>query len=101
MEPGEQITLRAAITQANQTSGHQTIVLPEGVYALSVPGADEDAAATGDLDITDDLVPEGTEDFSELADVLVSEGLRLLEFQEDQPNLESAFMALTKGMSST
>ena len=45
-------TLRAAIQEANDTPGADTILVPAGTYALTVPGAGEDAAATGDLDIT-------------------------------------------------
>jgi CSLREA domain-containing protein len=48
-------TLRAAVQEANELRGADTITLPSGTYALSIPGHDEDAAATGDLDITDDL----------------------------------------------
>lgn len=48
-------TLRAAIQQANATSGADTISIPAGTYTLTIPGAGENAAATGDLDITDDL----------------------------------------------
>ena len=40
-------------------------------------------------------------DYSELSTYLVQNGVKLLEFREDEINLESAFMALTKGMSST
>ncbi len=42
---------------------------------------------------------ENVEDYSELATLLVSDGLRLKQFQEEQPSLEAAFMTLTKGMS--
>jgi hypothetical protein len=46
-------TLRAAIQQANATAGADTIVLmPSQTYNLAVAGAGEDAAETGDLDIT-------------------------------------------------
>lgn len=38
------------------------------------------------------------EDYSELPALLVEHGLRLTLFQEEQVSLESAFMALTKGM---
>ena len=48
-------SLRAAIICANNTPGPDTIVLPPGVYTLTIPGQEEDAAATGDLDITDSL----------------------------------------------
>jgi ABC-2 type transport system ATP-binding protein len=41
---------------------------------------------------------EDVEDYSGLATMLIQEGLQLVEFHEEQPSLESAFMALTKGM---
>lgn len=52
-------TLRAAIMEANAWPGHDTIILPAGTYTLTIAGANEDAAATGDLDITDDLTITG------------------------------------------
>lgn len=53
---GNQVcTLRAAIQEANSLPGPDVIALPAGIYRLTLAGADEDAAATGDLDITDDL----------------------------------------------
>jgi ABC-2 type transport system ATP-binding protein len=42
----------------------------------------------------------GTTDYSELAALLVAGGLRLSLFKEDELNLETAFMALTKGITS-
>src|SRR5262245_12983137 len=48
-------TLRGAIIAANATMGPDTINLPAGTYTLSIDGAAEDMAATGDLDIRDDL----------------------------------------------
>ncbi len=39
-----------------------------------------------------------TEDYSDLASVLVNDGFQLKLFREEEVNLESAFMALTKGM---
>jgi CSLREA domain-containing protein len=50
---GGECTLRAAIQEANPLAGGDEITLPAGVYALSIPGTDEDAAASGDLDVTD------------------------------------------------
>lgn len=45
-------TLRAAIMEANADAVHDIIVLADGVtYLLTIPGRDEDNAATGDLDI--------------------------------------------------
>jgi len=52
-------TLRAAIQETNALSGADTIVLPAGNYVLSIPGPAEDAAASGDLDITDSLTISG------------------------------------------
>jgi CSLREA domain-containing protein len=57
-EAGE-CTLRAAIQEANAFEGADTISLPQGTITLSIPGMDEDASATGDLDITDELVING------------------------------------------
>src|SRR2546425_290335 len=48
-------TLRAAIQEANALAGPDTIVVPAGTYVLTIAGQGEDAAATGDLDVTDDV----------------------------------------------
>ena len=53
-------TLRAAIQEANTTPISDTILLPGGTYHLSIAGRDEDNAATGDLDILQDLLIAGT-----------------------------------------
>ncbi|MEO5560697.1 MAG: right-handed parallel beta-helix repeat-containing protein [Dokdonella sp.] len=52
-------TLRAAIQEANALPGADVIELPAGKFALTLPGVDEDAGATGDLDIAGDLVIHG------------------------------------------
>jgi CSLREA domain-containing protein len=52
-------TLRAAMQEANATAGADEIVVPAGTVTLTIAGAFEDAAATGDLDITDDLTVTG------------------------------------------
>ena len=41
---------------------------------------------------------EGVEDYSDLPTLLVQAGHKLTEFKEDEINLETAFMALTKGI---
>ncbi len=41
---------------------------------------------------------ENVEDYSELATMLVEAGYKLKLFKEDEINLETAFMALTKGI---
>ncbi len=53
------VRLRDAIICANAMPGPNTISLPAGIYALDLVGAGEDAAAFGDLDITDDLIIVG------------------------------------------
>lgn len=52
-------TLRAAIQEANATPGQDTIVLPPGLIELSLAGPTDHSAASGDLEITDDLVISG------------------------------------------
>lgn len=48
-------SLREAVRNANACPGAQTIRLPAGGYTLTIAGPGEDAAASGDLDLTDDL----------------------------------------------
>ncbi|MEW5987776.1 MAG: hypothetical protein AB1791_14170 [Chloroflexota bacterium] len=52
-------TLRAAVMETNALAGENTIVLPAGTYTLTIAGAGEDAAATGDLDISHNLTLVG------------------------------------------
>lgn len=52
-------TLRAAIQETNALPDTDTIILPPGTYTLTITGRGENAAATGDLDITDDLTASG------------------------------------------
>src|SRR2546425_6300878 len=56
---GGRCTLRAAIQEANAHTGEDTIMVPAGTFLLTIPGRGEDAAATGDLDITDDVTITG------------------------------------------
>jgi CSLREA domain-containing protein len=53
-------TLRAAIQEANALAGADTINVPSGNYFLTIQGANEEAAASGDLDVTGELVINGT-----------------------------------------
>jgi len=57
--PGD-CSLREAIIAANANTGTDTIVLSSATYNLTRPGTSEDAALTGDLDITDTLTISGT-----------------------------------------
>ncbi len=52
-------TLRAAIQERNAGTAVDTIVVPAGVYTLTLAGTGEDAAATGDLDITLPVIIKG------------------------------------------
>ncbi len=47
-------TLRAAIQQANASPGADLIIVPAGTYTITITGNDN-AAAMGDFDITDDV----------------------------------------------
>ncbi len=51
-------SLRAAVQEAN-ASGGGTIDLKKGTYTLTIAGIDEDAAATGDLDVTSRITVDG------------------------------------------
>ena len=46
-------SLREAIEAANNVAG--AVIVPAGTYMLSIPGINETANATGDLDIRDDM----------------------------------------------
>lgn len=54
------ISLREAIIATNNTTGADTIHLAAGIYALSIDGDGEAAAASGDLDIVDHLTVLGS-----------------------------------------
>ena len=56
---GSLCTLRAAVMEANALAGADTISLPAGTYSLTLTGGAEPDAATGDLDVTDDLTLRG------------------------------------------
>jgi uncharacterized repeat protein (TIGR01451 family)/CSLREA domain-containing protein len=61
-------TLRAAIMESNAHPGPDTISVPPGNYALTQAGQDEDAAATGDLDITDTVTILGADAATTIVD---------------------------------
>ncbi len=44
-------SLRGAVRAANAGAGSDTLILPDGLYQLTLAGANEDFALTGDLDI--------------------------------------------------
>src|SRR6516162_7862270 len=62
------ISLRSAIQAANARGGSNTIILPSGTFTLTIPGAGEDASATGDLDFNDNLTIKGKDSASTIID---------------------------------
>jgi hypothetical protein len=54
-------TLRAAVQETNALLGKDSINLPSGDFSLTLTGVDEDLAVSGDLDILDDLIINGSE----------------------------------------
>ncbi len=52
---GGECTVRAAVQETNALPGPDTIVVPAGTYVLTIAGADENLAASRDLDVTDAL----------------------------------------------
>ena len=52
-------TLRAAVQEANAAPGADTISLPAGIYTLTIVGQGEQAAATGDLDLSGQITLTG------------------------------------------
>jgi CSLREA domain-containing protein len=52
-------SLRAAIMEANALAGMDTIVLPGGLFTLTIEGIQEDSCLTGDLDILTGMVIQG------------------------------------------
>src|SRR4051812_44538631 len=61
-------SLREAVIAANAAAGADTITVPAGTYVLDRVGANEDAADTGDLDITDDVTINGAGSGSTIVD---------------------------------
>jgi hypothetical protein len=49
-------TLRAAIMQANRTTGTAIIMLPSGIYKLTIPAAGADGEENGDLNLTTPVI---------------------------------------------
>jgi hypothetical protein len=67
-DSGVSSTLRSCIIWANGNVGADTLSVPAGTYNLSIAGTAEDAATTGDLDITDDLILNGAGPISTIID---------------------------------
>jgi hypothetical protein len=90
-------SLREAIIQANAGSDMDRIHLSQGLYELSLPGADEDAAASGDLDILEDLDIVGTSALTTI--VRQTTGDRVFEIRESTTNATLSKLRITGGNS--
>ena len=62
------ISLRSAIEAANSRPNSDTILLPNGTIKLTIAGANEDNAATGDLDIKGNVTIKGKRASSTIVD---------------------------------
>lgn len=88
-------SLRAAIQQANAWPGHDFIVLPAGAYELSLGGRGENAAASGDLDITEDLTLRGA---GADATIIDADGIdRVFDIIGQTTRVEISGVTITKG----
>ena len=67
-DTGGACSLRAAIEETNALPGADIVKIPAGTYLLTLTGPGEDASATGDLDITDDLTLSGIDAASTVID---------------------------------
>ena len=58
---GDGISLREAVIAANNTAGADQIFVGDGTFTFTLTGNSEDLAATGDLDITEELTIVGAD----------------------------------------
>ncbi|MGH2685111.1 MAG: choice-of-anchor Q domain-containing protein, partial [Actinomycetota bacterium] len=97
-------SLREAIIQANATSGPDEIILSAGTYLLTLTGAAEDLAASGDLDITREaLTITGAGKTATVVDAGEEDGLaervfHIGQFEAgDQPDVAISGLTITGG----
>jgi len=93
--PSAVCTLRASIMEANAQGGSQTITLPAGTFKLTIPGANEDGGATGDLDVYANLTITGAG-----ADQTIVDGNqldRVLDIRSDASSVAILQISLING----
>jgi hypothetical protein len=62
------ISLRSAIMAADTHGGSNTIIVPAGLIKLTIPGANEDASASGDLDLKGKITIKGASSTGTIVD---------------------------------
>jgi ABC-2 type transport system ATP-binding protein len=95
----QQVVLRIAVADNGDAAAKliEQITYVEKVEHEKPPEKAPGTFSDGQLRVT--LVP-GEHDYSDLARILVQEGHKLTRLTEEEINLETAFMALTKGITS-
>jgi CSLREA domain-containing protein len=88
-------TLRAAVQETNALPGADEIELPAGVYSRTLGAPNEDGAATGDLDISDDLTLVGAGATSTIIDG--GQADRVLHVLGSQPVVSIENLTLRNG----
>ena len=92
-------SLREAVIAANALATADRILLSAGAYVLSIPGADEDAGATGDLDLLEDVEILGVG-----AGVTTVDGAgldRIFDAREETTSVRLAGLTLRGGVGAT
>jgi predicted outer membrane repeat protein len=86
-------SVREAITKANTTPGTDVIILPAGVFKITLVGTGDNANATGDFDITDAVTIQGAG-----AGVSIVDAQQLDRVFDVFGSVPSAFKAVFKGL---
>ncbi len=89
-------TLRAAVMEANAHIGVDTIILPAANFFLTIPGAGENFAATGDLDITESLVIQGENDETTIINA-IGLGDRVIQVLSTAASVTISNVSITEG----
>lgn len=91
-------SLREAIVAANASAGPHTITIPAGTYTLSIAGANENAAATGDLDILQSMSLVGAGSGSTIIQAGASAGSGIDKVFSVNPNFGTPLNVSFSGM---
>ena len=90
-------TLRAAIQESNAIGGDHTITLTTGTFKLSIAGINEDASATGDLDVTANITINGV---SPASTIVTADSLDRVFHVLPGASLTCKTLTVTKGYAS-